>query len=176
MRPPREDTLPWYRQFWPWFIIALPASAVIAGLTTVWIAMQGDDSLVYKSSDGMNVITERNLAAERTANASGLMASIMINAETGAITTSLSADSGLPETGTVLLELLHPTRQHLDLEAELVRAMTNAAGEPTWAGHFIKPPVGRYYIVLSSDDRWRLSGEWNGEPNLVLGNSADGND
>ena len=30
---------PWYRQFWPWFVIALPASAVIAGLTTVWIAV-----------------------------------------------------------------------------------------------------------------------------------------
>lgn len=174
MRPQREDTLPWYKQFWPWFIIALPASAVIAGLTTVWIAMQSDDSLVYKSDDGINVVTERNLAAERTANASGLTAEVMINAETGAVTTSLTAISGLPETSVVRLELLHPTRQHLDLEAELVRAIPNAAGQPTWAGHFVKPPAGRYYIVLSSGDNWRLSGEWNGESSLMLGKSADG--
>ena len=49
----REDTKPWYRQFWPWFIIALPASAVVAGLTTVWIAMQTTDSLVVQSDDGV---------------------------------------------------------------------------------------------------------------------------
>lgn len=175
MRPEREDTLPWYKQFWPWFIIALPGSAVIAGLTTVWIALQGDDSLVYKSEDGINIVTERNLAAERTANASGLTAHVGINADTGAVTASLTADSAMPETGIIKLELLHPTRQHLDLEAELVRAMANAAGEPTWAGHFVKPPTGRYYIVLSSGDAWRLSGEWNGEPSLTLGKSADGN-
>ncbi len=33
------DTQPWFRQFWPWFIIALPAAAVIAGFTTLWIAI-----------------------------------------------------------------------------------------------------------------------------------------
>lgn len=175
MRPQREDTLPWYKQFWPWFIIALPGSAVVAGLTTVWIAMQSDDSLVYKSDDGIDVVTERNLAAERTANASGLTANVMINAETGSVTASLTAISDLPETSTVQLELLHPTRQHLDLDAELVRAMANSAGEPTWAGHFVTPPSGRYYIVLSSGNDWRLSGEWNGEPSLMLGKTADGN-
>ena len=34
-----DDILPWYRQFWPWFIIALPATAVVASLATVWIAV-----------------------------------------------------------------------------------------------------------------------------------------
>ena len=173
MRPAREDTLPWYKQFWPWFIIALPASAVIAGLTTVWIAMQGDDSLVYKSDDGINVVTERNLAAERAASSSGLNATVSINAETGAVTASLRAAAELAPTDTIRLELLHPTREHLDLEAELVRAMANAAGEPTWAGHFVKSPSGRFYVVLSSGDDWRLSGEWNGESSLMLGSSAD---
>lgn len=173
MRPEREDTLPWYKQFWPWFVIALPASAVIAGLTTVWIAMQGDDSLVFKSDDGINVVTERNLAAERSATASGLTATVMINAETGAVTTSLTAISNLPATNSIRLELLHPTQQHLDLEAELVRAMDNTAGEPTWAGHFVRPPATRYYVVLSSGDEWRLSGEWNGEPSMTLGTAAD---
>ena len=68
----REDTTPWYRQFWPWFIMALPASAVVAGLYTVWLAMQTGDSLVVHSSDGMNIVTERNLDAEREALRLGL--------------------------------------------------------------------------------------------------------
>ena len=38
MRPPREDTLPWYKQFWPWFIIVLLGSAVSASLYTVYLA------------------------------------------------------------------------------------------------------------------------------------------
>lgn len=31
-------TTPWYRQLWPWLIIALLGSAVAASLATVWIA------------------------------------------------------------------------------------------------------------------------------------------
>jgi len=30
---------PWYRQFWPWFLIALPAAAVIASFITLYLAI-----------------------------------------------------------------------------------------------------------------------------------------
>ena len=33
-----KDTLPWYRYFWPWFIIVLLASSVCAGLYTLYLA------------------------------------------------------------------------------------------------------------------------------------------
>ena len=39
MQQARLDDLPWYRQFWPWFVIALPATAVMACLVTIWIAV-----------------------------------------------------------------------------------------------------------------------------------------
>ena len=45
-RLPREDTLPWYRQFWPWFLIMLPASVVVAGLSMLYIANRHADDLV----------------------------------------------------------------------------------------------------------------------------------
>ena len=57
------DTKPWYRQFWPWFIIALPASAVVASLYTVSLAVRTTDSLVVTSEDGMDVVASRHLAA-----------------------------------------------------------------------------------------------------------------
>jgi hypothetical protein len=44
-RMPGPDT-PWYRQFWPWFIIALPASVVIASFYTLWLAISNPDHLV----------------------------------------------------------------------------------------------------------------------------------
>ena len=52
------DSQPWYRQFWPWFLIALPATVVVAGLTTWWIAAHKADSLVvddyYKEGLAIN--------------------------------------------------------------------------------------------------------------------------
>ena len=69
-RNEQEDTKPWYRQFWPWFIIALPASAVVAGLTTLWIAVQTTDSLVLSRRTASGGRTSR-VAAERLAHGSG---------------------------------------------------------------------------------------------------------
>ena len=52
------DTEPWYRQFWPWFLIFFPATAVVAGIITLIIAIKTDDGLVtdnyYKKGLGIN--------------------------------------------------------------------------------------------------------------------------
>ncbi len=42
----RRDDKPWYKQFWPWFIIALPLSSVIASLALLWIAITHPDATV----------------------------------------------------------------------------------------------------------------------------------
>ena len=169
-----EDTQPWYRQFWPWFIIALPASAVIGGLVTVWIALQTNDSLIYASDDGINVVTERIQAAAQNAAASQLSAEITIDSNSGAVVVMLTSanDPGTP--AVLALELSHPTDAALDREVELVRGMPAADGRPTWVGHFVNKPTGRYYAVLSAGDQWRLSGEWSGSPTLHLGARSDG--
>jgi uncharacterized protein len=38
--------IPWYRQFWPWFLIALPALALLAGAVTWSIAVRHADPIV----------------------------------------------------------------------------------------------------------------------------------
>lgn len=45
-----RDTRPWYKQFWPWFVMALPATAVAASLVSVTLAVNNapvitDDSI-----------------------------------------------------------------------------------------------------------------------------------
>ena len=62
------DSQPWYRQFWPWFLIALPATVVVAGLTTWWIAAHKADSLVvddyYKEGLAINrQLRKQNITA-----------------------------------------------------------------------------------------------------------------
>ncbi len=42
--------LPWYRHFWPWFIIAMLASAVAASFVSLYYAVHTDD-VVLEHSD-----------------------------------------------------------------------------------------------------------------------------
>ncbi len=41
----------WYKQFWPWFLIALPSAVVLAALITVYIASSNPDTLIQRSQD-----------------------------------------------------------------------------------------------------------------------------
>ena len=63
----RVEGGPWYRYFWPWFMVILLGSTVVAGLSTVFIAVSGADSLVaddyYREGKAIN----RTLAADREA-------------------------------------------------------------------------------------------------------------
>lgn len=44
------NRLPWYRQFWPWFVIALVGSAVAGSLVSAYLAVNTDD-VVLEHSD-----------------------------------------------------------------------------------------------------------------------------
>ena len=67
---PGGDTLPWYRQFWPWFLILLPASVVVAAISTVVIANRHADDLVVDDyyKDGLAI----NRQLEKIERAKGL--------------------------------------------------------------------------------------------------------
>lgn len=49
---------PWYKQFWPWFIIALPASVVIASFFTLWLAISNPDHLVVTDGEYLELKSE----------------------------------------------------------------------------------------------------------------------
>ncbi|HET8730535.1 MAG TPA: FixH family protein, partial [Moraxellaceae bacterium] len=65
---------PWYRQFWPWFIMALPAAAVVAGLTTVAIAYKNKDSVVRDDWYDEGKSINQDFARDDRAKAMGLSA------------------------------------------------------------------------------------------------------
>ncbi len=83
---PGGDTQPWYRQFWPWFLILLPASVVVASLYTVYIANRGADDLVVDEyyKDGLAI--NRQLEKEQRSLATGHQR----QADTSPVTTSPS--------------------------------------------------------------------------------------
>ncbi len=169
----QEDTKPWYRQFWPWFVIALPASAVIAGFTTLWIAMQTTDSLVLVPEKGVRAEADRQVAAARLASELGLAAAVDIDSTTGVVRAVILSGELEEPPATLEFEMSHPAFADRDRQIMLNKAMPDADGNPVWVGHFVSIPEGRYYAVLKSSD-WRLSAEWNGDAALTLRSGSDG--
>ena len=43
MNAPAPAPAPWYRHFWPWFIIAMLSSAVIGSLVSAYLAVHIPD-------------------------------------------------------------------------------------------------------------------------------------
>jgi len=72
---------PWYKQFWPWFLMALPLCAVIGSFTTLAIFSKNSVSLVakdyYKKGKGINIDLSRIKQAEKL----GLSASVLSDSD-----------------------------------------------------------------------------------------------
>jgi hypothetical protein len=58
---------PWYREPWPWVAIAIPAIAVIMGLTTLYLALANPDYLVVDEQQYREINSE--LGAQPTSAA-----------------------------------------------------------------------------------------------------------
>ncbi len=52
---------PWYREPWPWLLIGLTGSAVVASLITLWIALANPQQLVVDEAEYQRL--ERQLKA-----------------------------------------------------------------------------------------------------------------
>ena len=161
------DTEPWYRQFWPWVLIGLPGSVVVAGLTTVWIAVQNADSLVVDDyyKDGLAI--NQQLDKQERARALGLSAVLTYRA--GAMDVALSSAAAedprrLPDDETqpaaLALSFFHPLDASRDrqltlprIDAQNYRARFELPSGSRW--HWQIEPLG-----AGTEPTWRLQGEW----------------
>ena len=153
MRPPREDTKPWYRQFWPWFLIALPLSVVIAAMVTINIAIESDDGLVsddyYK--EGLAIHKDADSAAK--AKAMGIAGEVQYDADTGAITLTLGKPLPTAVSG-LSLEVIHPTLPNQDQSIQLA-----PLDGVRFAGRLEPLGPANWKLALRPQDRsWRIEG------------------
>jgi hypothetical protein len=142
---------PWYREPWPWFLISLPAAAVIAGLTTVWIAARSADGLVVGDYYKAGLAINQTLARDDTARALALTATLQRVDEALALTLAGRLQAWPDQLG---LTLAHPTRQGQDWTLVLKHA---------GGGHYraALPAMadGKWHAQLAdSASTWRLSG------------------
>ena len=144
---------PWYREPWPWILIALPLSAVIAGIATLVIAIEHPDGLVaedyYKQGLAINQVLER----ESRAAALGLRAQAMVSGERIRIGLS-GRGTDLPDS--IVVRFIHPTRAGED-SSIVLGAVANG-----WYEGVIPGMASGRWRVQAEDDQgiWRLTGMW----------------
>ena len=149
-----NDTRPWYRQFWPWFLIALPGSVVIAGLTTVYIAFNGADTLVNDNYYREGLAVNQRIEQDKLAQEMGLVADFRLDRESGELFITFSgAEINASE---LFLQLLHPIDEKRDRDLMMSRMSPNHYRVDLETGL-----NNRYYLRLQPEPKrdWRLSGE-----------------
>lgn len=142
---------PWYTEPWVWLLIALPMSAVIGGMITIYLAVTTSDGLVvddyYRRGKAINM----DLARDRAAAMHGLRARLDIDYASRRVLLLLDSSNAL-HPAQVRLSLLHPTRPGNDQVVLLQPAAVEG-----YAGTLKELAAGNWYLQLEADD-WRMSG------------------
>ncbi|KWU01549.1 MAG: FixH family protein [Vibrio toranzoniae] len=145
---------PWYKQFWPWFLIALPATVVIWTIMTVIVFTENSVDLVtedyYKKGKGINVdISKVNIAKEL-----GLSASINEKGNSVIITLDKGKLDHFPAINAMFVHRTLPDRDFTQL------LTADASGNYTLTlDHEMQGP---WFIELSPhNSEWLVQGRMN---------------
>lgn len=146
---------PWYRHPWVWFVIALPATSIVASLSLVAISVINRDDLVrddwYKAGRAIN----QDIRADQQARELGLHARLVLEpASLAVLIEDLPANITVPE---LRLALHHNTLAREDMDVSLTRR-----DDGRYQGVLPRLPLGKRSLVLEplalvdGQDHWRL--------------------
>ncbi len=146
-----EHLVPWYKQFWPWFIISLPATVVVAGLVTVYIAFDNADSLVADDYYKQGLAINGNIKMQTNASTYGYAALLKRMPDNRLF---LKFDNATPDTETLSLKWVHPGDSEKDFVMILNRQL-----DGSFQNKSENDFSGRWYLQLSADSDWLIKSE-----------------
>jgi uncharacterized protein len=146
-----EKPEPWYKQFWPWFLLAIPGTSIAVGMMFLTVSIKSWDGLVVDDyyKEGRAIVQTINRL--ELASSLGLSAGLVIDGDTLRLQVAASEAVNVPEV--VVLTIAHPTRGGMDQELILRRHGGNFAG--------VLAPLsqGRWLFQLEDESRsWRMNG------------------
>lgn len=144
--PPASQ--PWWRQPWPWALIALPGSMVVIGFVLLGVAVHARDSLVTPHPYERGLRVGSSIEQARMARALGLRAEVSLHS--GLLTVHVEP---APASSVLHLRLQHPLRRDGDLDLALQRTAPGV-----YQATAVLDPVV-YAAQLQAGD-WSLSGRW----------------
>ncbi|MDV5168792.1 FixH family protein [Photobacterium rosenbergii] len=145
---------PWYKQFWPWFVFAIPATSIVYSLTAVYIFSQNKVDLVaedyYKKGKAINL----DLSRLRVADALSLEAQVAVSDKDINVFFNKGDLDNYPN--------LRVTFTHRTLANKDFTQMVSADLSGTY--HFESPEIieGPWFVELEPfDGDWMLQGRVN---------------
>ncbi|MFB9865918.1 FixH family protein [Vreelandella sulfidaeris] len=153
--PSTPSVTPWYKQFWPWFLIGLLLSSIVVSTSFAVMSVKSFDGMVvqedyYEHGKAIN----RVFAKQDEARQLHLSADLRIDPLTSDIVVDLTGDTH-PET--LYLDLIFPTEDNRDQSFVL---------EHVRDGRYVTQGPDnlryRWYLTLQpslQDADWRLTGE-----------------
>lgn len=147
--PSSDNNTPWYKQFWPWFLIIVPLSSMVFSLNYAKLAVTTQNDLVideyYKEGRGINTRLDKFERALQL----GIDTRMTIKENAVAI----EFVKGAPEQGDALkLNFYHVTIAARDFTLLLTRDANGIYR----ASHDV-PIEGKWRVsLLPQDDEWKL--------------------
>ena len=148
---PEDNVLPWYKEFWPWFIIGMLSFSVVLGLSLLTISIRNADSLVldtyYDAGKGINTSLER----ERLADLLEIGGVLSLDSKIGQVEFVLNGNSRPQH---LVLNLISPTQPERDR-----RIVLQPVSAATYRGLLEEDIQGRRFVeILGTENAedWRL--------------------
>lgn len=137
----------WFKQFWPWFLIILPLTAVVAGITTVVIATNNKPEMVvddyYKTGKAINA----DLSLLNNAKKLGISGVVSQREDELLITLK-----GLENNSSISFSLYHATQSKRD---NII--MLTADAEGNYHYEIKEALTGKWTLRIEPyDKKWRL--------------------
>lgn len=150
-----EQVLPWYRQFWFWFVFGPLIFIIILCMFTVSIAFNYADDVVTDNYYKSGLLINQTLKQDERAAALNLIANVKFDSATGEVLVSLAGNHSFPKN--LLLFLDNPVKSKKDQSVLLTEVST---GE--YRGELSSPVEYSWYIALvpESDVSKRKQAEW----------------
>lgn len=144
----QQDKKPWYKQLWPWILIAIPVVTALKAVHTVVVMQQHSPDLVvddyYKAGRAINM----QLAKYREAALRNLDAHVLVAGNRAVVR---FAENTVLD-GSVHLDFYHPTLAERDFALDAERS-----GELLYVATLPITPTGKWQLVVSDASKeWKL--------------------
>ncbi len=157
----KDNSKPWYKQFWPWMLMAGPIFVVLASVSMFFVAKQSMTDLVsddyYK--DGKHI--EIQLHRDEEAVKRHIQAQVLISPDMNAAKVFVSGNFDTKQS--LNLQLMHPARKADDQTIALKAVSPEAAGGRMEYDAVFKPLVDANHWYVRIEDAagvWRVEDKW----------------
>jgi hypothetical protein len=152
MKPESTGSKPWYREPWPWLLMAGPAVVIVAGFATLYLAVTTGDGLVVDDYYKQGLAINATLAREERARALGLSAALEFSSQHDGVQLRLVGAAIRP--ARLQLRFVHRTRGGQDQVLILL-----AVPDQGYFARMRPLQQGAWQVVVEDDvGGWRLAG------------------